>query len=72
MAEKVPIKVKIQSSVVIFFNLNNWPVYFKKTKGCQVWDLDNKKFYDFSFMGLGTNILGYNNNFVDNAVRKTI
>ena len=24
MAEKVPIKVKIQSSVVIFFNLNNW------------------------------------------------
>ena len=55
-----------------FFNLNNWPVYFKKTKGCQVWDLDNKKFYDFSFMGLGTNILGYNNNFVDNAVRKTI
>ena len=55
-----------------FFNLKNWPVYFKKTKGCEVWDLDNKKFYDFSFMGIGTNILGYNNRFVDNAVRKTI
>ncbi|MDC3382390.1 aminotransferase class III-fold pyridoxal phosphate-dependent enzyme, partial [Candidatus Pelagibacter sp.] len=55
-----------------FFNLNNWPVYFKKTKGCEVWDLDNKKFYDFSFMGIGTNILGYNNNYVDSAVKKTI
>ena len=55
-----------------FFNLNSWPVYFKKTKGCEVWDLDNKKFYDFSFMGIGTNILGYNNSIVDNAVRKTI
>jgi glutamate-1-semialdehyde 2,1-aminomutase len=55
-----------------FFNLKNWPVYFKKTKGCEVWDLDGKKFYDFSFMGIGTNILGYNDSFVDNAVRKTI
>ena len=55
-----------------FFSLNSWPVYFKKTKGCEVWDLDNKKFYDFSFMGIGTNILGYNNSFVDSAVRKTI
>jgi glutamate-1-semialdehyde 2,1-aminomutase len=55
-----------------FYNLNNWPVYFKKTKGCEVWDLDNKKFYDFSFMGVGTNILGYSNNYVDNAVRRTI
>ena len=55
-----------------FFNLKNWPVYFKKTKGCEVWDLDNKKFYDFSFMGIGTNILGYSNSIVDNAVRKTI
>ena len=55
-----------------FFNLNKWPVYFKKTKGCEIWDLDNKKFYDFSFMGVGTNILGYNNLSVDNAVKKTI
>ena len=55
-----------------FFNLNNWPVYFKKTKGCEVWDLDDKKFYDFSFMGVGTNILGYSNIYVDKAVRRTI
>lgn len=45
-----------------------WPAYFSKTKGCLVWDLDNKKYIDLSFMGVGTNILGYNNKFVDKAV----
>lgn len=49
-----------------------WPTYFSKSKGCEVWDLDNKKFFDFSLMGVGTNTLGYSNKFVDNAVRKTI
>ena len=35
----------------------NWPAYFSKSKGCCVWDLDNKKYIDMSFMGIGTNIL---------------
>ena len=35
-----------------FFNLNSWPVYFEKTKGCSIWDLDGKKYNDFSYMGL--------------------
>lgn len=51
---------------------NFWPAYFKKTKGCFVWDLDGKKFYDLSTMGVGTNILGYSNSEVDSAVRKVI
>jgi len=55
-----------------FFNLDLWPVYFEKTKGCKVWDLDKKRYYDFSLMGVGTNILGYNNSLVDNAVKKTV
>ena len=25
-----------------------WPAYFSRAKGCQVWDLDGKKFYDCS------------------------
>ncbi|MAZ07570.1 MAG: glutamate-1-semialdehyde aminotransferase [Rickettsiales bacterium] len=49
-----------------------WPSYFTKTKGCYVWDLDKKKYTDFSLMGVGTNILGYSNVQVDNAVSKTI
>ena len=49
-----------------------WPAYFEKTKGCNIWDLEGRKYFDFSMMGVGTNILGYSRNEVDDAVRKVI
>jgi len=49
-----------------------WPSYFSKSKGCNVWDLDGNKFTDMSLMGVGTNILGYGHEEVDNAVLETI
>jgi len=51
---------------------DNWPAYFSKAKGCKVWDLDGKEYIDMSIMGIGTNILGYGNKEVDDAVRQTI
>ena len=49
-----------------------WPAYFEKTKGFNVWDLEGRKYSDFSMMGVGTNILGYSRKEVDDAVRKVI
>lgn len=49
-----------------------WPAYFSKAKGCQVWDLDGQCYTDMSIMGIGTNILGYGQSEVDAAVRQTI
>jgi glutamate-1-semialdehyde 2,1-aminomutase len=49
-----------------------WPAYFSKSKGCKVWDLDGNEYTDMSIMGIGTNILGYGNDEVDGAVRKTV
>ena len=49
-----------------------WPSYFKKAKGCHVWDLNDKKLLDMSIMGIGTNVLGYGDNEVDKAVIKNI
>ena len=49
----------------------NWPSYFSKAKGCEVWDLDKKKYIDMCIMGIGTNTLGYGNDEVDNAVVET-
>lgn len=49
-----------------------WPSYFKKAKGCFVWDLDGNRLRDMTYMGVGTNSLGYSNNVVDSAVNKTI
>lgn len=55
-----------------FHDISSWPVYFSRTKGCNIWDLDEKRFFDFSYMGVGTNILGYNNKYVDSKVLSTI
>ena len=49
-----------------------WPAYFSKAKGCQVWDMDGKRYTDMSIMGIGTNILGYGHEEVDAAVRQTV
>ena len=49
-----------------------WPSYYSKAKGCYIWDLDEKKYLDLSIMGIGTNILGYANDEVDEAVIETI
>lgn len=49
-----------------------WPTYFSKTKGCKVWDLDGREYFDMSMMGIGTNILGYSNHEVDEAVIKNL
>ncbi len=49
-----------------------WPAYFKKAKGCYVYDLDENKYTDMTIMGVGTNILGYANKIIDNAVSTRI
>lgn len=50
----------------------SWPTYFSKCKKISIWDLMKKKYYDFSTMGVGTNILGYANSEIDNKVKKYI
>ena len=49
-----------------------WPSYFKKAKGCKIWDLDGREYTDMSIMGIGTNILGYGNAEVDEAVLSVV
>ena len=51
---------------------NKWPTYFSKSKGCNVWDIDNNKFVDMCLMGVGTNSLGYGREEIDEAVKKVI
>ncbi len=51
---------------------DKWPIYFSKAKGCKIWDLNNKVFIDFSFMGVGTNILGYANKNINSEISKII
>ena len=54
------------------FAPNQWPVYYSKAKGCNVWDLENRKYLDMSLMSVGTNILGYSNKYIDDSVIEAI
>lgn len=51
---------------------NLWPSYYKKANGLFVWDLDNRKYKDFSTNGIGACPLGYANKYVDSSVVKGI
>jgi glutamate-1-semialdehyde aminotransferase len=54
------------------FGVDNWPSYYSKAKGCKVWDLDDKVYRDFSYMGIGANVLGYADDDVNDAVKVAI
>ena len=46
----------------------HWPAYYKKAKGCKVWDLNNKVYYDFAGMGVTACVLGYSNKEINDAL----
>lgn len=49
-----------------------WPAYYSKAKGCEVWDLDGNKYFDFAQMGVGACVLGYADEEVNAAVIDSI
>ncbi len=51
---------------------DQWPSYYKKAKGVEVWDLDDRHYDDMSIMGVGTCVLGYANDEVNQAVMAAI
>lgn len=51
---------------------NQWPSYYSKAKGIEIWDLDGKKYIDMSIMGIGSCILGYADEDVNKAVKDRI
>ncbi|WP_162463082.1 aminotransferase class III-fold pyridoxal phosphate-dependent enzyme [Paenibacillus psychroresistens] len=36
-----------------------WPIYFSEARGCEIWDMDGKHYYDISSNGIGSCLLGY-------------
>lgn len=49
-----------------------WPAYYDHAEGCEIWDLDKKKYIDMSYMGIGACILGYADKDVNNKVKEVI
>lgn len=70
--EMIPGGTMLLSKRPEMFLPDNWPSYYSKAKGCEIWDLDGNKFIDMTIMGIGTNTLGYGHDEVDVAVLKTV
>lgn len=51
---------------------NHWPAYYQKAHGIEVTTLDGVKMKDFSYMGVGSCILGYKDEDVNREVHMTV
>ena len=47
---------------------NQWPAYYSKALGAEVWDLDGKAYIDCSIGGVTTSTLGFSDPDVEAAV----
>jgi len=50
----------------------SWPTYYSRAKGIQLWGIDNKKFLDFTMVGVGTSVLGYSDKSINETAIKAI
>ena len=53
------------------FDAKTWPAYFSRCSGCEVWDLDDRRYVDFAG-GVGAILLGYADPDVTAAVRRRL
>lgn len=49
-----------------------WPSYYSKAKGCEIWDMDGNHYYDMGLMGIGSSVLGYAFDEVDEAAKEAV
>lgn len=53
------------------FDQTSWPAYYSKSQGCEVWDMDGKRYIDF-VGGVGSVLLGYADPDVNAAIQRRI
>jgi len=69
---KIPGGTQLLSKRPEMFLPEQWPSYYSKAKGVEVWDLEGNRYIDMSYCGIGACILGYADSDVDNAVKSAI
>ena len=69
--KKIPSASQTYSKSYKSFNFDNGPLFLSKGKGAYVWDIDNNRYIDY-VIGLLPNILGYNDNDVNRAIKEQL
>lgn len=70
--QRIPGGTQLLSKRPEMFAPEQWPGYYSKAKGAEVWDLDGNKYVDMSLNGIGANVLGFADAEVDAAVKAAI
>lgn len=70
--KRIPGGTQLLSKRPEMFAPEQWPGYYSRAKGVEVWDLDGNRYIDMSITGVGACILGYADPDVDAAVRAAI
>ncbi len=66
--QRIPGGTQLLSKRPEMFAPEQWPAYFREARGCEVWDLDGRHYYDMTHNGVGACLLGYAHPGVSQAV----
>jgi glutamate-1-semialdehyde aminotransferase len=69
---RIPGGTQLLSKRPEMFLPEQWPSYYSKASGAEIWDLDGNRYIDMSHNGVGSCILGYADPDVDAAVHGAI
>ena len=70
--ERIPGGTQLLSKRPERFAPTQWPPYFSQARGCEVWDLDGRRYLDLSLMGIGSCLLGFRDPEVTRAVTRRL
>ncbi|NOY41114.1 MAG: aminotransferase class III-fold pyridoxal phosphate-dependent enzyme [Planctomycetes bacterium] len=70
--ELIPGGTQLLSKRPEMFAPERWPAYYRQANGCEVVDLDGRRYLDMSFMGIGACLLGYSDPDVTDAVVRCV
>jgi glutamate-1-semialdehyde 2,1-aminomutase len=70
--ELIPGGTQLLSKRPELYAPGQWPSYYREAKGCEVVDLDGRRYLDFAGNGIGACLLGYADPDVDAAVHRRV
>jgi len=69
---RIPGGVQLLSKRPEQFAPEQWPAYFREARGCEVWDLDGRHYYDMVHNSVGACLLGFADPDVNAAVHRRV
>src|SRR5262245_9208843 len=69
---RIPGGTQLLSKRPEMFLPEQWPTYYSRARGAEIWDLDGNRYIDMSHNAVGACILGYTDPDVDAAVHGAI